>query len=165
MIVKVLGNDVDYRASTISVWAGDERTRRSTSGGILMLETDHEEEERTIAAVHAWSRAQGPIALSSMEAEYYALITTCQEARALQSLLQEVLGRRIPVILRTDSDAARLAVEKRGSTLQAHGVATLVSEGASEYRHCAAHARDEQEEHRRSPHEDLEPGEDHRDFE
>ena len=81
-----------------------------------MLETGHDdEEERTTAAVHAWSRAQGPIALSSMEAEYYALITTCQEARALQSLLQEVLGRRIPIILRTDSDAARLAVEKRGS--------------------------------------------------
>jgi hypothetical protein len=50
-----------------------------------------------------------------MEAEYYALITTCEEARALQPLLPEVLGRRIPIILRTDSDAARLAVEKRGS--------------------------------------------------
>ena len=74
-----------------SDWAGDEKTRRSTSGGILLVETGHEEEERTIAAVHAWSRAQGPIALSSMEAEYYALITTCQEARALQSLLEEIL--------------------------------------------------------------------------
>ena len=80
-----------------------------------MLETDREEEERTFAAVHAWSRAQGPIALSSMEAEYYALITTCKEARGLQSLLEEVLGRRLPIILRTDSDAARLAIEKRRS--------------------------------------------------
>ena len=80
-----------------------------------MMETDHEEDERTIAAVHAWSRAQGPIALSSMEAEYYSLITTCQEARALQFLLEEVLERRLPIILRTDSDAARLAIEKRGS--------------------------------------------------
>jgi hypothetical protein len=98
-----------------SDWAGDEKTRKSTSGGILLLETGCEEEEQTIAAVHAWSRAQGPIALSSMEAEYYALITTCQEARGLQSLLEEVLGRRLPIILRTDSDAARLAIEKRGS--------------------------------------------------
>ncbi len=49
--------------------------------------------------------------------------------------------------------------------MQTHGVATLASERTSEYRHCAAHARDEQEEHRRSPHEELEPGEDHRDFE
>ena len=100
---------------TIPIWAGDEKTRKSTSGGILLLETGCEEEEQTIAAVHAWSRAQGPIALSSMEAEYYALITTCQEARGLQSLLEEVLGRRLPIILRTDSDAARLAIEKRGS--------------------------------------------------
>ena len=80
-----------------------------------MLETGHEEEERTIAAVRAWSRAQGPIALRSMEAEYYALITTCQEVRGAQSLLEEVLGRRLPIILRTDSDAARLEIDKRGS--------------------------------------------------
>jgi hypothetical protein len=50
-----------------------------------------------------------------MEAEHYALITTCREARGLQPLLEEVLGHRLPIILRTDSDAARLAIVKRGS--------------------------------------------------
>ncbi len=33
----------------------------------------------------------------------------------MQSLLQEILGRLIQITLRTDSDAARLAVEKRGA--------------------------------------------------
>ena len=80
-----------------------------------MLECRGENEKPTVAAVHTWSRAQGPIALSSMEAEYYALITTCQEARGLQSLLQEILGKELPIILKTDSDSARLAIEKRGS--------------------------------------------------
>ncbi len=85
-----------------------------------MLETGCEEEEQSIAAVHAWSRIQGPIALNSMEAEYSALITACQEARGLQSLLEEVLGHRLPIILRTDSDAERLAIAKRGSLHRKH---------------------------------------------
>ncbi len=106
----MLGDDVVHNTSTIPVWTADEKIRKSTSGGILLLETGCEEE-----AVHAWSRAQGPIAFSSMEAEYYALITTCQEALGLQSSLEEVLGHRLPIILPTDSDATRLAIEKRGS--------------------------------------------------
>ena len=61
-IVKVLGNDVVYSTSTIPVWTGDEKTRKSTSEGSLMLETGCEEEEQSIAAIHTWSRAQGPIA-------------------------------------------------------------------------------------------------------
>jgi hypothetical protein len=42
-----------------SDWAGDERTRKSTSGGVIVLESaDHVKEEMTVAAVNAWSRAQ-----------------------------------------------------------------------------------------------------------
>ena len=99
-----------------SDWAGDLQTRKSTSGGVITLEAEDDvKEETTVAAVQAWSRSQGPTALSSMEAEYYALITACQETRAIQSLIEEITGKRIQITLRTDSDAARMAVEKRGT--------------------------------------------------
>ncbi len=99
-----------------SDWAGDLETRKSTSGGVITLEAEGDvNTETTVAAVQAWSRSQGPIALSSMEAEYYALITACQETRAIQSLIEEITGKKIQITLCTDSNAARMAVEKRGT--------------------------------------------------
>ena len=95
-----------------SDWAGDALTRRSTSGGVATLDDN--------AAVQSWSRAQGPRALSSTEAEYYALVSACQEGRWLQSLLGELLGRHVDLILRTDSDAARLSIEKLGMMKTKH---------------------------------------------
>ena len=95
-----------------SDWAGDAVTRRSTSGGVATLDD--------AVAVQSWSRAQGPRALSSMEAEYYALVSACQEGRWLQSLLGELLGRHVDLILRNDSDAARLSIEKLGMMKTKH---------------------------------------------
>ena len=41
--------------------------------------------------IHGLER-RGPIAPSSMEAEYYALVSACQEGRRIQSLLSEIFG-------------------------------------------------------------------------
>ena len=53
-----------WRVCTDSDWAGDLETRKSTSGGILML-GGH--------CIKTWSCTQDPLAMSSCEAEYYAL--------------------------------------------------------------------------------------------
>ena len=50
---------------TDTVWAGCARTRKSTSGGCLML-GQH--------LIKAWSATQASIALSSGEAEYYGVV-------------------------------------------------------------------------------------------
>ena len=47
-----------------SDWAGCRKTRKSTSGGAIMI-GGH--------CIKVWSHTQGPIALSSAEAEYYAI--------------------------------------------------------------------------------------------
>ena len=109
--------ELDKEPETIVVysdsdWAGDAITRRSTSGGAATLDDR--------AALQTWSRAQGPKALSSMEAEYYGLVSACQEGRWLQSLVGELLGRSVNLILRTDSDAARLSIEKLGMMKTKH---------------------------------------------
>ena len=53
-----------------SDWAGDVQTRKSTSGGILML-GNH--------CIKTWSVTQDPLALSSCEAEYYAVVDGVME--------------------------------------------------------------------------------------
>jgi hypothetical protein len=54
-----------------------------------------------------------------MESEYYSLVSACQEGRFTQQLLQEVTGKPCELVLKTDSDAARLSVEKPGGSLRA----------------------------------------------
>ena len=53
---------------TDSNWAGCSRTRRSTSGGIVVLDG---------GALKSWSSTQATVAMSSGEAEYYALVKRC----------------------------------------------------------------------------------------
>jgi hypothetical protein len=48
-----------------SDWGGDRKDRKSTSGGVWML-GDH--------CIKTWSATQGPYALSSAEAEFYAMV-------------------------------------------------------------------------------------------
>ena len=52
-------------------WGGHTETRRSTTGYVYYLAG---------AAISAHSSLQKPVALSSCEAEYYALSAACQEA-------------------------------------------------------------------------------------
>ncbi len=74
-------NEVRIVAYSDSDWAGCLQTRRSTSGGVLTL--DH-------ATVGHWSRTQAVVALSSGEAEYYALSHAAVECTYLKHLLSEL---------------------------------------------------------------------------
>ena len=90
-----------------SDWAGCRKTRRSTSGGVIMI-GGH--------CIKAWSHTQGTIALSSAEAEYYAMVEGAARAKGLQTLAKEIglLGMDGPITLNTDSSAAKSFASRRG---------------------------------------------------
>ena len=77
-------------------WAGCTRTRKSTSGGCLMLGRH---------VLKTWSSTQPTISLSSGEAEYYGVVRAAGLALKQQSLLRD-LGHDLPVRVWTDSSAA-----------------------------------------------------------
>ena len=60
-----------WRVCVDSDWAGDVHTRKSTSGGLILL-GDH--------CIKTWSTTQSSPALSSCEAEYYALVDGASRA-------------------------------------------------------------------------------------
>ena len=90
-----------------SNWGGSSRDRKSTSGGVWML-GNH--------CIKTWSASQGPYALSSAEAEFYAMIEAVTRAKGLLSLAAEMgFGNLSNVIhLGTDSSAAKSFVSRRG---------------------------------------------------
>ena len=61
----------------------------------------------------SWSKTQGPVALSSGEAEYYALVKGATEGLGLQSLAQD-LGWQVEVMLWVDSSAAKSMASRKG---------------------------------------------------
>jgi hypothetical protein len=76
-------------------WAGCLRTRKSTSGGCLMLGKH---------LVKSWSSTQASISLSSGEAEFYGVVKASGIALGYQALLSD-LGSSLPVRVWTDSSA------------------------------------------------------------
>jgi hypothetical protein len=76
-------------------WGGHTETRRSTTGYVFYLAG---------AAISAHSSLQKPVALSSCEAEYYALSSACQDAVFLRALLDEGgMPQKDPTIIREDN--------------------------------------------------------------
>lgn len=69
------------RGFSDSDWAGDRRTRKSTTGFIFFYGS---------GAISWVSKGQSSVALSSLEAEYNALSLTCQETVWLRRLLLEL---------------------------------------------------------------------------
>lgn len=60
-----------------SDWAGCHHTRRSTSGGLVVLRG---------VAIKQWSCTQASVALSSGEAEYFRLARAASEGLGVQAL-------------------------------------------------------------------------------
>ena len=87
-----------------SDWAGDRFTRKSTSGGVLMMGSH---------LLKSWATTQPVIALSSGEAELVALVKTAAQAKGLASLLMDY-GMSTTVTVHTDSTAAIGIVHRRG---------------------------------------------------
>ena len=97
-----------WRVFTDSVWAGDRETRKSTSGGIVMLGSH---------CLKTWSSTQSSPALSSCEAEYYAVVDGASRALGLQAAARE-LGVEVDemvVEMATDSSGAKSYASRRGA--------------------------------------------------
>lgn len=92
--------------TTDSEWVGCRRTRRSSTGEVLMRE-EH--------CLMTWSGTQGHIALSWAEAEYYAMFDGVVRALGVQAICLEIglAGIESPIELGIDSSAAKIA-SRRG---------------------------------------------------
>ena len=86
-----------------SDWAGA-RDRKSTSGGMVLMGG---------VAVKSWSRTQKVRALSSGEAEFYAIVSGVAEGLGMVTLAAD-LGWRARVLLWTDSNAGRAICSRKG---------------------------------------------------
>ena len=62
-------------------WGGDRKSRRSTSGGIILAGSH---------LIKCWSKAQHAVSLSSAEAELYAAVRTASEAIGAESLMEDL---------------------------------------------------------------------------
>ncbi len=87
-----------------SDWAGGGADRKSTSGGMAMLEG---------AGVKHWSRTQKTRAMSSGEAEYYGLVTGCAEGLGIKAVAED-MGFEVEVTMWTDSTAGKSVASRRG---------------------------------------------------
>ncbi len=87
-----------------SDWAGCKTTRRSTSGGIIVVSG---------MVVKSWSTTQSTVATSSGEAEYYAMVRGAAEGLGLAAVMSE-LGWKMPVEIRVDSSAAKAVASRAG---------------------------------------------------
>ena len=104
-------NEMDYQSKPgkVVVWvdtdhAGCKETRKSTTGGVIMLGAH---------AVKGWSVTQGVIALSSGEAEFYGIVKGSSVGMGVQSVLGD-LGVKFKLQVLTDSSAAKGIASRRG---------------------------------------------------
>ncbi len=77
-------------------WAGCPKTRKSTSGGCVLLGSH---------AIKSWSSTQSSVALSSGEAEFNGVVRGAGVGLGYQSLLRDI-GVDVPLRVWTDSSAA-----------------------------------------------------------
>ena len=94
----------DITLWTDSDHAGCLRTRKSTSGGVIMF-GDH--------LIKTWSVTQSVVALSSGEAEFYGMVRGASNALGVQGMLQD-FGVNVGIKLLTDSSAAKGIGNRRG---------------------------------------------------
>ena len=76
-------------------WSGCPKTRKSTSGGCVMLGKH---------LIKSWSSTQASVSLSSGEAEFYGVVKAGGTCLGYQSLVRD-LGYKLPVRVWTDSTA------------------------------------------------------------
>jgi hypothetical protein len=96
--------DSRLRTYSDSDWAGCAKTRRSTSGGMIL---------RGAHLLAHWSTTQSTVALSSAEAELNALIKAASETLGVMNMLK-AMGKDFKVEIFTDSSAANGIVHRLG---------------------------------------------------
>ena len=87
-----------------SNWAGCRRTRKSSSGGVVML-GDH--------CIKSWSKTQAVVAKSSAEAELYGVVRGATEGLGILTLIND-LGGEMRMQVHLDAAAAKGIFERRG---------------------------------------------------
>ena len=85
-------------------WAGCPRTRRSTSGGCLMVGSH---------LLKCWSSTQAGVAMSSGEAEFYGAVKGASAGLGMKALYADI-GYTLPLRLWTDSSAAIGIASRQG---------------------------------------------------
>ena len=120
-------DDKDRRGQTVkrlevytdSDWASDQVTRKSTSGAVIMAEG---------MRLHAHSRGQASVALSSCEAEVMAASEGIKEALLLQEVLMFVGLGHYEIEIKVDSSAGTCILSQtRCWTHEAHRFENLVA--------------------------------------
>ena len=101
----------DIQVFVHSDWAGCATTRKSTTGFLIKV---------CGATIHYGSRTQPTIALSSAEAELYAINTGATEALHIRNLLKEALNmKKINICIHTDSSSGKSMATRIGSSKKA----------------------------------------------
>ena len=98
-------DDVGLAVYTDADWAGCKKTRKSTSGGVIM---------RGRHAIKCWSKTQQAIALSSGEAELVALVKGSCEALGVEALMKDLGVKSGRIAVRTDASAAIGMAQREG---------------------------------------------------
>ena len=97
-------NDANFvNGYSDSDYAGCKNARKSTSGRCMMIGTH---------TLRSWSSTQAVVAMSSGEAEFYAVVRCVCELLGLQGLLRD-LGMPMRIRCFTDSSAARGVAMRR----------------------------------------------------
>ena len=87
-----------------SNWAGCKTTRKSTSGGAMMV---------GLHCVKSWAKTQATVALSSGEAELIGTVKGACEGLGLKSLMSD-LGLEVRVRMFVDASAALGIIHRQG---------------------------------------------------
>ena len=95
-------NTVDIFVDTD--FANCKETRRSTSGGAIMLGK---------CLVKHWAKTQTTISLSSGESELHGIASGCAQALGVQSLMQD-MGWKMPITVHSDATAAIGIARRKG---------------------------------------------------
>ena len=89
---------------TDSDWAGDRITRKSTTGGAMMIGSH---------SIKTWSKDQSVVALSSGEAELYAANSGAAQALGMKSFAADI-GVKLEIDLLIDAKAAMGIINRQG---------------------------------------------------
>ena len=89
---------------TDSDWAGEVESRKSTSGGVMQLGSH---------VLKTWASTQSVIALSTGEAEFYAIIKGASQAMGLRSMMN-YLGWKASIRVLTDATTGKSIASRRG---------------------------------------------------
>ena len=109
--VRAMDTTPDIDVFVDSDWAGCSTTRKSTMGFVIKFMG---------STIHFGSRAQATIALSSGEAELYAINTSATEARHIRNPLQEALNiKKMNARIHTDSSSGKSMATRIGSSKKA----------------------------------------------